>query len=151
MASVINTVTIAGEVEPVFDLVTTARFWPQWHPATEAVGGVTERPYRFADSIWERGKIASLQFHITWKVAEYARPERVILECQTPPARIGYSFCGRDGLTEFQREVAYEPVVFAGVFADFAELDRFMYSQSQEALNRLKKLVEEILRQERIE
>ncbi len=150
MSCVINTVTIAGEVEPVFDLVTTARFWPQWHPATEAVGGVTQRPYRLADSIWERGKIAGLQFHITWKVIEYARPQRVFLECQTPPARIGYLFRGRSGITEFQREVIYEPAVFTGVFADSAELDRFMYSQSQTALERLKKLVEEILRQENI-
>jgi hypothetical protein len=23
----------------VFDVVTTARFWPEWHPATRAVGG----------------------------------------------------------------------------------------------------------------
>lgn len=150
MASVINTVTIAGEVEPVFDLVTTARFWPQWHPATEAVGGVTERPYRLADLVWEQGKISSLQFQITWKVAEYLRPERVVLECERPPARIGYSFRRRNGLTEFQREVAYEPAIFAGVFSDSAELERFMYSQSQEALKRLKKLIEEILRRERI-
>lgn len=150
MASVINAVTIAGEVEPVFDLVTTARFWPQWHPATEAVSGVTERPYRLADLISERGKIGSLPFQITWKVAEYTCPERVALECQRPPARITYSFRGRNGLTEFQREVSYEPVVFAGVFPDSAELERFMYSQSQEALIRLKNLIEEILEQERI-
>jgi len=150
MVSVINMVTIAGQVEPVFDLVTTARFWPQWHPATEAVGGVTQRPYRLGDLISERGRIASLQFHVTWKVVDYVRPERVALECERPPARIVYSFHGPGGVTEFQRELAYEPAVFADAFSDSAELERFMYSQSQEGLSRLKNLIEEILRQERI-
>ncbi len=100
--------------------------------------------------ISERGKIGKLPFQITWKVVEYARPEHVALECQSPPARIAYSFRKCNGLTEFQREVAYEPSVFAAVFPDSAELNRFMYAQSEEALVRLKKLIEEILRQERI-
>ena len=44
LRSVVNTVAIAGAPAAVCDLITTARFWPQWHPATTAVGGVTERP-----------------------------------------------------------------------------------------------------------
>ena len=39
MAAVVNTIKIGGPAEAVFDLVTTARFWPEWHPATRAVGG----------------------------------------------------------------------------------------------------------------
>jgi len=44
MTRAANQVTIGGPPERVFDLVTTARYWPDWHPATLAVGGVTERP-----------------------------------------------------------------------------------------------------------
>ena len=36
VASVLNTVIINGTAMPVFDLGTTARFWPQWHPASQA-------------------------------------------------------------------------------------------------------------------
>jgi hypothetical protein len=50
MTAVINTVTIKGPSKAVFDLITTARLWPQWHPATKAVGGVVERPYGLDDS-----------------------------------------------------------------------------------------------------
>jgi uncharacterized protein YndB with AHSA1/START domain len=82
MTSVITTVKIAGAPEPVFDLVTTARFWPQWHPATMAVGGVTERPYRFGDRIYERGRIGNQDFETSWKVVEYIRPSRVVLQSQ---------------------------------------------------------------------
>src|SRR4051812_22779108 len=45
MALIVTTVPILGPAEAVFDLVTTARFWPDWQPATLAVGGVTERPF----------------------------------------------------------------------------------------------------------
>src|SRR5207244_11263903 len=45
MTSVVNTVTIAAPVDAVFALVTTARFWPQWHSAPQEVGGVSERTY----------------------------------------------------------------------------------------------------------
>jgi hypothetical protein len=41
--AVVNTVTINGTPKAVFDLITTARLWPQWHPATKGVGGVVER------------------------------------------------------------------------------------------------------------
>jgi hypothetical protein len=51
----VNTVTINGTSKAVFDLITTARLWPQWHPATKGVGGVVERPYGLGDLIHERG------------------------------------------------------------------------------------------------
>ncbi len=32
MARVINRVRIDGPAEQVFDLVTTTKYWPEWHP-----------------------------------------------------------------------------------------------------------------------
>lgn len=92
MASVVNSVTINGAAAPVFDLVTTARFWPQWHPASQAVGGVTQRPFQLGDRIHERGQIASMDFQVTWKVVEHVRPNRIVLECDTPPAGLPTPF-----------------------------------------------------------
>src|SRR3989304_10574616 len=72
--TVSNTVTIRGAPKAVFDLITTARLWPQWHPATKAVGGVVERPYGLGDLIHERGRIGDKDFETTWKVVEHRRP-----------------------------------------------------------------------------
>src|SRR5262245_8578270 len=57
MPRVVNSVRIDGAVEQVFDLVTTTKYWPQWHPATVGVGGVTERPIALGDVIHERARI----------------------------------------------------------------------------------------------
>ncbi len=148
MASVVNTVTIAGAAEPVFDLVTTARFWPEWHPASEAVGGVTQRPFQLDDVIHERGQIAEIRFQVAWRVVEHVRPRRVVLQSEIPPARITYSFQPRGEGTEFRRELLYDEAVFRAAGPDPAELGRLMHTQSQQALNRLKELIETILREE---
>ena len=44
MTSIVAVTRIAGAPGPVFDLITSARFWPEWHPATLSVSGVTQRP-----------------------------------------------------------------------------------------------------------
>ena len=31
-------------IDAVFDVVTTARFWPEWHPATRGVEGTSTIP-----------------------------------------------------------------------------------------------------------
>jgi uncharacterized protein YndB with AHSA1/START domain len=148
MASVANTITIHGPIAPVFDLVTTARFWPKWHPATLAVGGVTERPYQLGDAIHERGKVGNVGFQVVWTVTEHQRPSRVVFQCAAPPARIIYTFEPRGAETEFRRELEYSDAVLAAAATDPVTLQRLMHAQSEEALGRVKELVEAILRQE---
>lgn len=148
MGSIANTVAIAGAVEPVFDLVTTARFWPEWHPASQAVGGVTQRPFQLGDAIHERGQVAGIGFRATWKVVEHVRPARIVLQSDAPPARISYSFQARGPVTEFRRVLEYDVAVFRATVPDSSELERVMHVQSEEALSRLKGLVERILREE---
>jgi uncharacterized protein YndB with AHSA1/START domain len=148
--SVINTVIIEGAPEAVFDLVTTARLWTQWHPATMGVGGVTERPYRLGDRIYERGQIGKLNFQVVWKVAEYERPSRVMLHAETSPTRITYTFQPQDGSILFQRRVEYHMPNASGMAAAGEELDRLMRVQSEQAVLQLKALVERVLREEAI-
>jgi hypothetical protein len=147
MTSVVNTVTIAGPITAVFDLITSARFWPQWHPASRAVGGVTQRPYELGGVIRERGEIAGIPFDVTWKVVEHSRPSRVVLGTESPPVRIAYTCTGADGAIELQRELVYDEAVFRGA-ADPSALRQLLHDQSEEALQRLKELVERILREE---
>jgi uncharacterized protein YndB with AHSA1/START domain len=148
---IVNTMTIAGPPEAVFDLVTTARHWPQWHPATQAVGGVTERPYGLGDQIHERGRIGDRDFAVTWTVVEHARPSRVVLRTERPPAQITYTFQARDDATVFTRALQYTVDNPAAVSSPPNALDRLMREQSEQAVNQLQGLVEQILRAEAIE
>jgi uncharacterized protein YndB with AHSA1/START domain len=148
--SVANTVAIAGAPAAVFDLITTARFWPQWHPATMAVGGVTERPYGLGDRIYERGRIGSVNFQVIWQVVEHVRPSRVALQAETSPARIMYAFQPQGDATAFTRSVEYRLERPSTETSALDELDRLMRVQSEQAVTQLKALVERILREEAI-
>ena len=144
MTAVINTVTIKGPPKAVFDLITSARLWPQWHPATKAVGGIVERPYALGDLIHERGKIGNADFKTTWKVVEHVRPSKVVLQSQNGPTRITYTFTASKGTTIFTRKLEYQPENFASV----KELEKVMRDQSEQGVNQLKALVEKILSEE---
>lgn len=144
MTSVVNTVTINGSSKAVFDLITTARLWPQWHPATKGVGGVVERPYGLGDLIHERGRIGDKDFETTWKVVEHVRPSKIVLQSQKAPTRITYTFTAGKGTTVFTRKLEYKAEVFASV----KELEKVMREQSEQGVTQLKVLVEKILSEE---
>jgi len=144
VASIVSTVSIVGPAVAVFDLITAARFWPEWHPASRAVGGVTQRPYQLGDLIHERGEVSGISFQIRWKVVEHVRPVRVVLQAETLPFRIIYAFHTRNATTEFRRELEYDAAAFTAV-GDPEAMGRLLHAQSEEALRRLKELVERIL------
>jgi hypothetical protein len=149
MAHVINTIQINGPLEPIFDLVTTTRFWPQWHPATTGVGGVTERPVALGDKIRERAHIGGQTYEGNWTVVEHIRPTRVALLMESGRIKITYSFQVRDQTTEFQRQLEFNPEDFSASLADPNALEKLMQAQSDQALQKLKHVVETILQQER--
>ena len=144
MITVVNTVTINGAPKAVFDLITTARLWPQWHPATKAVGGVVERPYGLGDLIHERGRIGDKDFDTTWKVVAHVRPSKIVLQSQKAPTRITYTFTPGKGTTIFSRKLEYKAENFSAV----KELEKVMRDQSEQGVNQLKALVEKILSEE---
>ena len=47
-------------IDAVFDVVTTARFWPAWHPATRGVEGDVDHPAQLGDQIIEHVTIAGV-------------------------------------------------------------------------------------------
>ncbi len=148
MASVVNVTNIAGVREPLFDLITSARFWPQWHPASRAVFGVTERPYQLGDLIHERVHIAGVELIVTWRVAEHVRPSRVVLQAVARPTGIIYGLEPRGTATEFRRELEYDEAEARQVAPGVTDWGRLLHAQSEEGLRRLKALVEGILQQE---
>ena len=144
MTSIVAVTRIAGAPGPVFDLITSARFWPEWHPATLSVSGVTQRPYQLGDVIHERVRFGGPEIGVTWSVAEHKRPFRVVLQALTAPARITYSLEPGDNATVFSRELEYD----AQSLGEIADLDKLMQQQSEDGVRRLKELVERILRDE---
>jgi uncharacterized protein YndB with AHSA1/START domain len=137
-------VTINGPVAAVFDLVTSARFWTRWHPATVAVGGVTERPFGLGDRIHERVRFGDIEAEGTWTVVEYDRPRRAVLRVEKPAVAITYTFEPRGAATEFRRVLEYGDDLGAA-FPDRAAFDGLMTEQSRAGIERLKGLVESIL------
>jgi uncharacterized protein YndB with AHSA1/START domain len=129
-------VVVARPIESVFDLATTTKHWPLWHPATRSVEGDIDHPARLGDQIIERVEIAGRRGEGTWTVVEYDRPRHLALEADTGMGRlrISYSFAPTPDGTAFQRDLTYE--------APGDDLYRIMDQQSAEAVTRLRDFLE---------
>ncbi len=150
MTRIRNEICIDGSIDTVFDLVTTTRHWPRWHPATEGVSGVTDRPLALGDRVHERAVIGGRTHSGTWTVTEHERPVRMLLQVDGGRIEIAYSFRSVDAKgTLLQRQLDYRPADFAGGASDPAILEERMFAQSAEALRRLKWLVEQLIPLER--
>ena len=114
-------------IDAVFDVVTTARFWPEWHPATRGVEGDTGHPARLGDQITEHVTIAGIQGSGTWTVVEHDRPHRLALETDLAfgHLRISYQLTRIDGgRTRFQHDLDFPelgPQVSAAMQAQSAD------------------------------
>lgn len=148
MTEIISTIQIQGPLPAVFDLVTTTRFWPQWHPATIGVGGVTERPFQEGDQIRERAQIGEHVYEGTWTVVEHLRPAHAVLQGREGRIQIRYGFQPQQDAVVYTRTLLYHPEDFAAGVADPSRLAKFMDQQSQQALQKLKALIEQILAEE---
>ena len=145
MKSITNRILIAGNAAAIFDLVTTTRFRTAWHPATTGVGGVTQRPFQPGDRIRERAKIGARVHEGTWTVVEHERPHHVVLRMESGRIAITYTFQPQGDGVEFARTLAYHPEDFAASVPDPAQLEKLMFMQSEQALQKLKTLVEQML------
>ena len=139
MPSFSHQTVIERPIEAVFDAATTAKHWPQWHPATVGVGGQTERPAQLGDQIVERAVIGGRTGEGTWTVVERVRPYTLTLQSHTSlgEATIRYTLREEDGRTVFQRDLSYE--------LGPPELEAVMEQQSAQAVRQLKMLLERLL------
>jgi uncharacterized protein YndB with AHSA1/START domain len=113
-------------IDAVFDAVTTARFWPEWHPATRGVEGDVGHPARLGDQIIEHVTIAGVEGSGTWTVVEYDRPHHLALETDLAVGRlrISYQLTTVGGGTRFRRDLDFPelgPQVTAAMEAQSAE------------------------------
>jgi polyketide cyclase/dehydrase/lipid transport protein len=97
-------------IGPVFDVVTTGRFWPEWHPATRAVEGDVGHPARLGDQIVEHVTIAGIEGTGTWTVVDYDPPRHLALEATLSVGvlRISYHLAAAGpGGTHFRRDLDF--------------------------------------------
>src|SRR6185437_12479340 len=97
-------------IEAVFAVVSTARFWPEWHPATRSVEGDTDHPARLFDRITEHATIAGVEGTGVWTVTEHAPPHHLAFEAELAVGhlRIAYAFTVvPDVGTRFQRDLDF--------------------------------------------
>ncbi|WP_042415298.1 SRPBCC family protein [Streptacidiphilus anmyonensis] len=106
-----NTVVFSAPARFVFDLVTQARFWPEWHVASRGVGGVTERPYRVGDVVYEYGVLEDgSEQHLYWRVVDQEYAKSSLLVDERLGAGLQYLLAeDGDGLTSFTRRTLYGP------------------------------------------
>jgi uncharacterized protein YndB with AHSA1/START domain len=124
-------------IEPVFAVVSTARFWPEWHPATRGVEGDIDRPARLGDRITEHGTITGVDDSGVWMVTEHSPPHRLAFEAELAVGRlrIAYAFTTVPGVgTRCQRDLDF-PELGPKVYAQ-------METQSARGMDRLARLVE---------
>ena len=110
MPTVSHHFVVDRPISAVFDVVTTARFWPEWHPATRGVEGDVGHPARLGDQIVEHVTIAGTQGSGTWTVVERDRPHRLALEADIAVGqlRISYLFSQeKGGATRLQRDLDF--------------------------------------------
>ncbi|MFJ9367832.1 SRPBCC family protein [Nocardia sp. NPDC101769] len=106
-----NTVTFNAPAGAVFDLVTQARFWPEWHVANRGVGGVTERPYRVGDVIYEAGLLEDgSEHHLYWHVVDQEYGKSSLIIDHELGAGLQYLLTeDGQGTTTFTRNTLYRP------------------------------------------
>lgn len=139
-----NQVTIQGEAERVFDTITTAKYWPQWHPATLGVSGAIDKPMQLGDVIVERANIFGIPGTAEWRVTEWTRPTSVKLESQGSlfaRATIQYEFSPSGDSVRFTRTLDYAFIGFGGPL-DWFWIKPIMENQSARAIENLKAFVE---------
>jgi uncharacterized protein YndB with AHSA1/START domain len=140
MPTVSHTFVCDGRIEQVFDVVTTARFWPYWHPATRRVEGDVDAPAQLGDRITEHVVIAGVEGAGTWTVTERDRPHHLALEAALAAGnfRITYDLsaegAGQDGTRTRMRRELHFPELGPAVAAA-------MTTQSGEGMAHLRRLV----------
>jgi uncharacterized protein YndB with AHSA1/START domain len=143
--TIVSTIEIARRRADVFDFVSNAALWPQWHPATRAVREVPMRPLREGETLVESIAAAGHRFDARWTVRVCEAPARWVIETDTPrgAARVGYRLVEAGaGRCRFERTLEYRS---KGAF--WSRLDgnvtRWLLTrQSARALRNLRRVLE---------
>jgi uncharacterized protein YndB with AHSA1/START domain len=149
MPTIKQSVYFKKPVRKVFDYITTTKHWPKWYPATLNVWGVTNRPAKKGEEIFELVQTAGLKGFIVWTVTQCQTPLRWTMRAKMislplmgeAEAEISYRFKAKKGGTQFQRTFTYQ-LPKKLLWFDLFFFRRHMKGESQAALNYLQKILD---------
>ncbi|MCB0125564.1 MAG: SRPBCC family protein [Caldilineaceae bacterium] len=144
MNIVLNQIRINAPIGALFDLVTTARFWPLWHPSTISVRGVVDCPYQLGDQVWQQAIIGGRVRNGMWTVVALDRLQRATLQMHGGAIEIRYTFIALPSGTQLIRRLAYT-AAFVDAGHDLTAFEQLMHTESALGLQQLKKLIEDII------
>ena len=132
-------------MEKVFDYVTTASNWPEWHPSTVRVSGAVFHPALEGETIVETVKFGIARDRFTWKVEERQAPNRWVIratsERHRQKVRIAYTLTPRDGGTLWEREMSFDIRKSLQLLNELL-FSRLLRRNSETAVRRLKEVME---------
>ncbi len=132
-------------VEEVFDLITTASKWVQWHPATVFVSGDIDHPALEGETIVEKVRFGITRDIFAWKVVERQAPYRWVIRAKSQrhgqKVKIAYTLKPEDVGTFWEREMTFYLPRWFG-FLDKLFFNRMLVKNSQTAVRQLKELME---------
>lgn len=137
--SVTTSVTIPVPPSDLFALVTNARQWPRWHPATASVRDTPDRPLIQGESVVESIRAAGRSFDARWVVVECDAPRRWVIATDSPRgcAQIEYSLTADHAGTCFTRRLRWRSHTALWAWCDRWLTRWILARQSRQALMNL--------------
>lgn len=145
LAKIETGIVIARPAGVVFAFATNASLWHSWHPATEAVSGVENRPLVVGDTVTESIRAAGRRFSATWTVLACEAPRLWVIATHTGEgdARIVYEVRSEGALSRFTRTLECRSRRWPWSALD-GNLTRWVLArQSERALTNLKRVLED--------
>lgn len=140
-----NSIQINRPIEQVFDFITTPGNWPQWHPASVSVSENTDHSLLPGEEVTETICVAGYRGEAKWLVRERSAPRRWVVDGTGETggvATITYTLVPYPEGTTFARELVYTTPNALLAMLDWLILRQRMQTDSAEALQRLKRLLE---------
>jgi uncharacterized protein YndB with AHSA1/START domain len=145
MARIVTAIDIRAPIERVFGYATTAANWPRWHLASRGVSGAINHSAAPGERITEEIDTGGRRWRAVWTVREREPPQVWTIDGEAERgghATLTYRLTPRDGGTHFERELVYRMPNPWLALLDRLTIRRRMTAQSDEALRRLKSILE---------
>lgn len=142
MTRIYTTAFIPAPVETIYDYVTTPGHWPQWHPSSIAVSGMSDHSLTVGEQCIEEFLVAGRRGRVTWTVEERVVPQRWsiagIIEGRSYGGRVTYTLHAEGEGTRFEREFVYPTPGLLLTLLDLLLVRRRVEAESELALRQLR-------------
>jgi hypothetical protein len=124
--------------------VTTPGNWSLWHPSSLGVSGAVDHSLEVGEQVTEDFRVAGHTGRAVWTARERQAPTHWVIEATSERGRatITYRLTPLEGGTYFERELVYYLNRWLFALVDLLLRRRRVRRESEEALRRLKEVLE---------